>query len=371
MAPIFTIKTPEQWFKMIKAQDFKEFQKALEWDGLPYFNITYADKDDNVFYIFNGLFPKRQPGFDWRGVLPGNTSKTLWTEYIPLNERPQIKNPDCGYVYNVNHTPFKCTCENEWLPRNNYDSLVAYDQLTDDNIRSLRFRDIYEDGSKLSMEDLKAIKYDAGYPEIGYVKMFRKIQKAENSKYQDLLNLFKHWNYVNDLESVAPTIAYLLIKWHQKDDPFTLKEFNEGDLIDKIWPGLEYVQNHLIKHFGKIEVPFKEFYRFKRGDKELPIYGGSGVLAARWGGVDEENGKFYASGGDQFMMFIQYDKTGVVEFESIVPFGSSTVPTSKHYTDQMELYSQQKAKKLTFDKAEIMKNAEPYLCTKVIEAMDF
>ena len=358
MAPIFTIKTPEQWFKMIQAQNLEEFEKALEWNGLPYFNITYADKEDNIFYLFNGLFPQRQPGYNWLRVLPGNTSKTLWTDYVPLSERPRIKNPDCGYVYNVNHTPFKCTCKAEWLDRLNYDTLVAYDKLADDNLRSWRFREIYKDGTKVNMDELKAIKYDEGYPEGAYVRLLRKLQGAKSSKNQDLIDLIKGWDYQFDGDLIAPTIAYLYIRWFQRNDPVSLRNIDQLENPDKLLPGFDYVRTHLIKHFGKIEVPFKDFYRFKRGNKELPIYGGPGVLAARWGRVNDDNGKFYASGGDDFMMFIQYDQNGVVAMESVVPFGSSTDPSSPHYTDQMEMYTQQKAKKLTFDKEEIMEKAE-------------
>ena len=59
---IFAIKAPEQWYRMNKASNFEEFQEALKWDGLPYFNITYADKDDNIMYLFNGHFPQAESG---------------------------------------------------------------------------------------------------------------------------------------------------------------------------------------------------------------------------------------------------------------------------------------------------------------------
>ena len=358
MAPILNIKAPEQWLKMNLAQNFEAFQEALAWDGLPYFNITYADKDDNIFYIFNGLFPKREPGFNWRGILPGNTSKTLWEDYIPFDQRPQIKNPDCGYVYNVNHNPFKCTCKASWLNASNYDTLVAYNKLLDDNLRSWRFREIYQDGTKLSMEELKAIKYDNGLPNGAYKKLFEALIQLDDSKHKELLDQLKSWNFKNDQDETAPTVAYLFLDWFLRKRPFPVSKVKEGDNVEKLLPGLDQVSNHLMKYFGKLKVPFKDFYRFKRGNKELPIFGGRGALAARGGRISTENGKFYANRGDQFMMFVEYDQDGVVKFESIVPFGSSSVPSSKHYTDQMELYTQQKSKPLTFDKQTILDNAE-------------
>ncbi len=358
MAPLFNIRIPEQWYRMNKAQNFEQFKEALEWEGLPYFNITYADKEDNIFYIFNGQFPEREPGYDWGKVIPGNTSRTLWTSYVPLEERPQIHNPECGYVYNVNHSPFKCTCQSRWLDRDQFDPLVNYDRIIDDLPRSLRFRELYQDGDTISMSRLKQIKYDATFPQEHYAtQIIRQFQNYENEAYQALLAPLKNWNLEASLDHVAPTTVYLLFKG-LTTRPIDL-EAQAGNIpSDRLDEALQYTQNHLMKYFGKLEVPFREFSRFKRGYKELPIYGFWNKLAARNGDINEENGKFYATGGDNFMMFVQYDENGVAEFETVVPFGSSSRPDSPHYTDQMELYTSKGAKKLTLDKEKIMENAE-------------
>ncbi|MEM9721198.1 MAG: penicillin acylase family protein [Bacteroidota bacterium] len=358
---IFAIKAPEQWYRMNKASNFQEFQEALKWDGLPYFNITYADKDDNIMYLFNGHFPKRNPGYDWGNVIPGNTSKTLWTSYIPLDERPKILNPDCGYVYNANHNPFKCTCEESWLDAEDYDPLVGYNTVIDDLPRSRRWREAYTDGTQLSMEELKKLKYDVTLPvEDPYTKTFRQAGNLDESKYPDLAYLIKElreWDLEASPEQIGPTIAYLFYVGINK------KRFNwekEGGKAseERLVEALNFAKNHLIEHFGFTNVKMEDFFRFRRGGKELPIYGYQGTLAARWGGLSNSNGKFYARGGDNFMMFIQYDENGVNTLESIVPFGSSNNPESPHYDDQMELYAQKGMKKLTFDRDEIFANAE-------------
>ncbi len=358
MATLFNIRAPEQWYRMNRASHFEEFKQALEWEGLPYFNITYADKDDNIFYIFNGLFPQRAEGYNWDKVVPGNSSETLWTSYIPLKERPQIQNPTCGYVYNVNHSPFKCTCKTRWLDQDDYDPLVNYNRIIDDLPRSLRFRELYREGDTISMSRLKQIKYDATFPQDHYATpIIRQFQNYDSDTYEELLAPLKDWNMEVSLDQVAPTIAYLLFESLFSQDINLEKE--AGNIPDEyIEQALSFTYYHLRKYFGKLDVPFREFSRFKRGDKELPIYGFWNKLAARWGDINEENGKFYAKGGDNFMMFVQYDTEGVVEFETIVPFGNSSKPDSPHFTDQMELYSNQGTKKMTLDKEEIMKNAE-------------
>ena len=67
--------------------------------------MDIADKEGNIFYISNGIIPKRNEDYNWRNVVPGNTRKNLWTEYYSIEELPQVLNPKAGFVYNANHSP--------------------------------------------------------------------------------------------------------------------------------------------------------------------------------------------------------------------------------------------------------------------------
>ena len=90
-------------------------------------NIVYADKDHNIFYLSNGLFPYRNPDYDWKKVLPGDTSATLWdNNFYPVEDLPQVLNPECGYVFNTNNTPFNATCPEENLDPDNFDKTMGF-----------------------------------------------------------------------------------------------------------------------------------------------------------------------------------------------------------------------------------------------------
>ena len=45
---------------MNKAKDFTEFYNILKMNQIPGYNIGYADKNDTIFYISNGIIPKRK-----------------------------------------------------------------------------------------------------------------------------------------------------------------------------------------------------------------------------------------------------------------------------------------------------------------------
>ena len=46
-----------QWWKMINSTNFNEFESALQMAQIPFWNVMYADKDGEIFYLFNGLVP--------------------------------------------------------------------------------------------------------------------------------------------------------------------------------------------------------------------------------------------------------------------------------------------------------------------------
>ena len=353
--PAFTIKTAEQWYRMAQATNLEAFKAALRMNGLPYFNITYADKADHILYIFNGLFPERTPGYDYEGLVPGHTSETNWDSFLPLDQRPTIENPDCGYVYNVNHTPYRCTCRDSWLDGDKYPAEVSIQE--NDNGRSYQWREIYTDGTPLSMAELKTLKYDSRLAEQSvlakYVDRFQNL--PEDTSEPALIQALREWDRVVDQDKVAPTyLALGIIKLGNLSAYDSLAHVPDS-LFAK---ALTQTAVHLRKHFNTLDVPFSEFFRFRRGDKNLPIFGFFNTLAARLGGyLDKEDGRYYATGGDGFMMFIQYDESGVVDIESIVAYGASAEPDSPYYNNQMELFAAKKAKKMTLDRSQVLDQA--------------
>jgi acyl-homoserine-lactone acylase len=45
-------------------------------------------------------------------------------------------------------------------------------------------------------------------------------------------------------------------------------------------------------------------------------------------------------------------------YESVISFGNSRRSKSPHYTDQMELYANFKTKKMSFDRADVVEQAQ-------------
>ena len=67
-------KSIEQFYRLGKSQSWDDWTKAMSLGGIASFNFVYADKTGRIAYVYNALFPARKPGFDYTGVVPGDTS---------------------------------------------------------------------------------------------------------------------------------------------------------------------------------------------------------------------------------------------------------------------------------------------------------
>jgi acyl-homoserine-lactone acylase len=349
----------QQWYAMNRSTNFTEFKAALNQNHLPMFNIMYADKDDNIFYISNGKMPYRNAKYNWASTIPGNTRETLWEKFKPLDALPQHLNPAAGYLFNTNHSPFMATAVNENLNPANYDKYDGYE--TYHNNRSQRAKDLIDTYDKIGWEDLKRIKFDRQLPAkilYPYGLDASVLFTLEATKYPALATIIKgiqQWDHVTNIESVGAlyyNIAYYQaskIRNNASKDPLT-----ESEAVELV----QYVHDFLIKHYGRLDVTLGEFQRLKRGDQDWPQAGMPDVLAAVMSEPFGESQRKMNS-GDAYIGFVKFPKGGGLPLiETVNTFGASSHPESKHFADQRELYQAQKTKVMTLDKAEVLKNAE-------------
>ena len=354
---LFEIRALEQWWRMNKAKNFTEFYKVLKMKALPGYNIGYADKNDTIFYISNGLIPKRAKNYDLGSVVPGNTRKTLWTESYEIEELPQVVQPKSGYFYNANHTPFKSSAEEDNPDPTNFDSNMGFE--TYDNNRSTRLKQLIDEYEKLDYDDFKRIKYDRQYPrpytfnwmDIHYLELL------DAKKYPDiemLIERLQAWDRKANKNSFgAGTFAVLYDQ---------LRPFYSKIPEPKIFPASYIIQalrntkEYLLKHFNTTDVKLGDYQKLVRGSKELPIFGLPDVITAM-SSRPYKDGKVKVVSGESYIELIRFTDKGP-EIESVISYGSSDHPDSKHYDDQMEMYANFKTKKMTLNKDSVYKNAK-------------
>jgi len=88
----------------------------------------------------------------------------------------------------------------------------------------------------------------------------------------------------------------------------------------------------------------------------LPIWGLPDVITAM-SSRPYKDGKREVNQGESYIGLVRFNERGPI-LESVISYGNSDNPNSDHYTDQMELYSKFKTKKMTFDKENIYREAK-------------
>ena len=355
---LFNIKALQQWWKMNKANSFEEFYDILKNRNLPGYNIGYADNQGNIFYISNGIIPVRNEEFNWRNVVPGNTRKNLWTEYYKIEDLPQVLNPNSGFIYNANHSPFKSTSIDENPKENDFSKTMGFP--TYDNNRSTRLFNLINLYDKIDYSTFKKIKYDRTFPtpfNYNYIDL-NLLFDLDPNDYPELKNLItaiQDWDRSTDADSYGAgsygVFYYLFGKKYFKllpKDKIATKQMIIACLRD--------TKQKMIKDFGSINVKLGDFQKLVRGNKEIPIYGLPDVLTAMRG-VDHKDGKIKVTHGESYIELVKFSKNKT-EVESVISYGSSDHENSVHYSDQMDMYSKFQTKKMTFDKNVVYKNAK-------------
>lgn len=357
------IGAAEQWYRMGKAQNFDEFWKALSLQQIPCQTVTYADKDGNILHLNNAIMPVRNENYNWRTIVPGDTSATLWSldKALPLEKLAYIKNPKSGYVFNCNNTPFDMTDSSENLKPENFSHTLGI--LNSNTLRANRFQQLIKQYPKLSFEDAKAIRDDDTYPmhnmNFRQCMNLTNIYKIDTSVHTDLastINRLRKWNgssTVKDTTASLMSVFGVLLSDYLGANMAPYENYFPDSVFVKM---LRQSRDHLTKHFGTIDVPLGQVQKVERGNKSFPMYGGIETLACCTVGFDKD-GKLKMNKGDTFIMYAKYGKDGLEELKTTNHVGNSSNPNSPHYNDQMELYVNKQPKTVTMNKAEIYKTA--------------
>ncbi|HEU5258183.1 MAG TPA: penicillin acylase family protein, partial [Vicinamibacterales bacterium] len=152
-------KMLEQWFRMGEATNLEAFKRALQLMSVPMWHANYADDNGHLMFVFDGLVPRRN-GHDyeyWSHVVPGDSSATMWTDYLSFDELPKVIDPSAGWTQNANQPPWDATLP--LLDRTKFSPYVAPSGETMPTMRALRSRRMVAEDAKISYEQLIAKKH--------------------------------------------------------------------------------------------------------------------------------------------------------------------------------------------------------------------
>ncbi|MCB9431601.1 MAG: acylase [Ardenticatenaceae bacterium] len=348
----------QQWLRLNKARNFGEWQAAMRDGPLPTFNVGYADREGNIYYLYNARLPLRAEGYDWSQYVPGNTSETLWTEYLPFDQLPQVLNPPSGFVQNSNSSPFQTTLgDGNPDPAAYAASFGIETRMSNRAQRSLSLL-----GSDLSITEAEftAYKFDTEYGAGSDVdKMVEWIVAAnlpdDNAKAGQAI--LRGWDRRTTLDSRGATLLVLTLYYLNETEGVHLsvdKLIGNDMGQTAVLAAYQQTIDQLMTQFGTVAVPWGSVNRLQRGGLDLPVGGAPDTLYAVYGEREAENGRLRGIAGDSYVLLVTWDAAGNVHSRSLHQFGSATLDeNSPHYADQSPLFVRQQLKPVWLDEAEI------------------
>jgi len=338
------IQAIEQWYQMNKSTNYEQWMDAMAIQGIPSFNFVYGDKDGNIAYIYNAQIPDRSPHWDWSKVAPGDRQDLVWKGIRPFGTAtPIVSNPSTGYVVNSNHTPFESTGDPDKPNRADFPAHYGISDITTN--RGLRAQALYGGDTQISAEEFMSYKMDNIYAEDSRLRLFLKelaihpdITNA--AEFKDALALFADWDGSTDLDNRR---AGLAIRTGQIAKGIQIN--GEGPENENPVQALRQAIAEYMEGFGRIDPPWGEVNRLKRGDIDLPLTGAPDQLRAIYSIENPKDGSLAGIAGDSYILYVDWDEAGTASIQTIHQFGSATQDeTSPHYADQTQLFSNEKFK---------------------------
>ena len=350
----------QSWLRT-KAKGFEGFKKIMDMRSNSSDNTVFADDKGNIAYWHGNFMPKRDPNLDWAQPVDGTTSSTEWKGLHSLDEMVHVYNPPTGWIQNCNSTPFTVS-GNSSPKKENYPTYMAPDL---ENYRAINAERLLDEKNDLTVDRLiKEVGYshhlslfDVLLPQLFIA--FDELSEADSLEQilSEPIDLLKTWDKNSAASSIATTLA---IEWASR----IMKDVSSNEKLNL----LNDVIKDLQKRFGSWKVPWGDINRYQRvGNSEnfddkkasLPV----GLASATWGSLPSyqsrrfnNSTKRYGFSGNSFIACVEFGKK--IKAKSIATGGQSFDPSSKHFTDQAEMYIDGNFKDVLFYKEDVMKHVE-------------
>ncbi len=383
-------------YGLAHAKNMEEFRSELSELAAPGLNFLYADNEDNIAWWAAAKLVKRPVEVQSDFILDGSSGKEEWLGYYDFSQNPSEVNPERGYIFSTNQRPHPVQgvhYPGYYLPAD----------------RELRLHELLSSKALFRSEDLKSVFNDNVNPiasEACRVLLAVKDKNlpAKEKGMEKVLNILAEWNGSHDLKDIAPSFYYQwffriyeltfndelgeedatsfkkthlqkshVLHWLRNDsslwwDNVHTKERKESrfDIVQKAFL-LAY--SDLEKQYGKNPLSWTwdrlhtlELVHPAGKNFPLNILFNAGPLPVEGGIETLNNQSFEFDGKPEFKSALGaavrriYDFASPEEAWSILPGGQSGIPLSPHYTDQFEMYVNEKLKKVKLNKTEIVKD---------------
>jgi acyl-homoserine-lactone acylase len=358
----------DQYWDMARATTLAEFEGAVRRLQNPFYTVMYADRAGHIMHLFGGRTPVRPEGqYDWSGIVPGDSTATLWTATHAYNELPRVVDPPTGWLQNANDPPWTTTFPAA-IDANAYPRYMAPRFM---HFRAQRSARMLAEDERITFDEAVAYKHStrmeladrilddllpparqAGGVAARAAAILEAWDRSADATSRGAV-LFERFN--SELTKASGRSGPFSTKWSERDPRTTPDGFADPAAAVA---ALERAAASLEKEGLALDVPWGDVYRLRRPGVDLPGNGGPSelgifrVVGYRRG----QDGKFEAAGGDSFMFVAEF-ATPVRAVTSVAP-GNWSQTGSPHNADQLALFAEKKLKPAWRTRKDVEANLE-------------
>ena len=372
----------QSWLRT-KTKGFADFKKVMDLRSNTSDNTVFADNKGNIAYWHGNYIPRRNKKFDYSQPVDGSTSSSDWKGIYALDSIVHVYNPATGFIQNCNSTPF--TVSGKSSPRKeDYPLYMAPDG---ENFRALNALSLLSDASDITIDKMihnigynhHLAAFDVIIPAL--LKDYDELSASDTlkTKLQPAIDLLRAWDKNSSDTSVATTIAIELGYRIVQKIPAPVSRFNRTDAVGQLRQTmstlspqeiiivLELTLKDLASRFSTWKIAWGQVNRYQRpadgifddAKPSLPV----GLASSLFGSIPSfassrfsNTGKRYGIAGNSFVACVEFGKK--IKAKSIVTGGQSFDPSSKHYTDQAQMFIDGNFKDIFFYKEDVLKHVE-------------
>lgn len=371
----------EQFLRMMRASSLEEWKDAMRIQAHPSSNLTYADADGNIFYVWNATISvlPHPSGGDTAAVAVATTGE-IGTRLVDWDSLPQLLNPPGGYLRNENDE-FHYTNLDAVFDPGDFPAHYPEPRL---RLRSQHSLQLIATDERLSLEEVVERKHSmrmlladrvkddlvaavrATGPAGELAAAIDLIDGWDNTVARDSRGgvLFKTWwwRYValgDDAPGSPASSGFgatpgslFQVPWSPErplDTPRGLAS------PERAVEAFAWAVPEAERRYGGWNLPWGEVHRARIGDVDLPVGGCTGLLGCfrvLWFVDHEEDPhRLQVRGGDGWVFAVEFGD--IPRAYSVLAYGQSNRPDSPHFNDQLRLFTENRMKPVAFTEDDV------------------
>jgi acyl-homoserine-lactone acylase len=361
----------EQYWRMARAGNLKDFERALGMLQLPMFTVMYADRAGHVLHVFGGRVPVRPSGDwnVWNRPVRGDTSGTLWTRVHSYAQLPRVLDPETGWLQNANDPPWTTTFPPAIDPSRFPPYMAPAGRFS---FRAQRSAAMLHEDEQITFDELIAYKYSTRLQTAVHIvdELVAAGRRHGTPLARRAAEVLANWDRSADAESRGsvlfqnfmdeaerrpwPGNSMFAARWSAArpfNTPDGLSDAEQAAVI------LDEAARRVEQTHGAIDVRWGDVYRFQRDSLDLPANGAGGELGAfRVIDYEPAGPRFVASGGDSFVAAIEFGRR--VRAMTVLAYGNASQRGSRHRSDQLALFAAKQMKPVWLRREEVLRHVE-------------